>query len=274
MELGVELTFGIFAVLAIAGFLAGVVTGLAGASAATVVTPLLVSFTPIAAFTAIAISLITDVSASFFSFLTYKKNGNVNIKDGIPLTIAACIGSVIGTALSTYIGDSLGALGGFMTFILGLNFLRKGFTLRKNMKAGIVPEEKPKSKLSEYNPVVLSSVLGVILGLVCGIVGAGGGLMILFVLTTVLNYDTKMAIGTSVLIMTFTALTGGIAHFFHMSGVNFVALGLAMVITSFFAIIGAKVSAAFANKTSEDILLIIVGATFTILTMLMIISKL
>ncbi len=274
MELGFELTFSIIVLLAIAGFLAGVVTGLAGASAATVVTPLLVSFSPIAAFTAIAISLITDVAASFFSFLTYKKNGNINIKDGIPLTIAACIGSVIGSWLSTFMGENLATLGGFMTFALGINFLRKGLTMRKNTLAGIVPEEKPKSKLSEYNPLVTSSVLGIILGIVCGMIGAGGGLMILFVLTAVLNYDTKMAIGTSVLIMTFTALTGGLAHFVHMTDVNWFALSVGMLITSFFAVIGAKVSAAFANKTAEHTLLIIVGLTFTVLIGMMLISKL
>ncbi len=274
MELGFELSFGIIALLAIAGFLAGVVTGLAGASAATVVTPLLVSFSPIAAYTAIAISLITDVSASFFSFLTYKKNGNINIKDGIPLTLAACVGSVLGSWLSTFMGDGLATLGGFVTFALGINFLRKGLTLRKNTLAGIVPEEKPKSKLAELNPILTSAVLGVILGLVCGIVGAGGGLMILFVLTAVLGYDTKMAIGTSVLIMTFTALTGGLAHFVHMTDVNWIALGLAMLITSVFAIIGAKAAAAFANKTAEHTLLIIVGVTFTVLIGMMLISKL
>jgi uncharacterized membrane protein YfcA len=43
--------------------------------------------------------------------------------------------------------------------------------------------------------------------------GAGGGMMMLFVLTTFLSYQMHMAVGTSVFIMTFTALTGGISHF-------------------------------------------------------------
>ncbi len=268
--LGLE--FNSVLLLIIAGFGAGVVTGLAGASASTIVTPLLVTFTPISAYVAITISLITDVFASFFSFLTYNKNGNININDGKFLSITACIGAFIGSYLSSLVNtQSLGNMGGAMTFFLGLNFLRKGYLLHKNPNAK--KEVKP-SKLSEYNPILTSSVLGLALGIVCGFVGAGGGLMILQVLTFVLKYDTKTAIGTSVLIMTFTALTGGVSHFLHMENVNVLYLSIGISITSISAIIGAKVSAAFANKTTEDVLLMIVGATFIITTSLMIIVNL
>lgn len=271
------LKFGNFVLLIVAGFGAGIVTGLAGASAATVVTPLLVSFSPISAYVAIAVSLITDVFASFFSFLTYKKNGNINMKDGIALTITACIGAFLGSYLSSFFNnEALGGVGGFMTFLLGLKFLRDGLRMRKNAKNGIVQKkEKKVSKISQLdiNPMVLSSVLGLFLGLVCGIVGAGGGLMILFVLTGVLNYDMKTAIGTSVLIMTFTALIGGVSHFFHMGSVNVLLLAMAMAITSASAVVGAKVAAKFANKTEEDILLTIVGSTFTVISVLMLLQK-
>ncbi len=259
--------------LLVAGFGAGIVTGLAGASAATVVTPLLVTFSPIAAYTAITFSLITDVFASFFSFLTYKKNGNINIKDGVYLTITASIGSVLGSWFSNDL-EGLGWIGGLATFLLGLNFLRKGITLRKNLADPdyVKPEPKP-SPLSKYNPIFVSSILGLILGLICGIVGAGGGLMILYVLTSVLNYDTKTAIGTSVLIMTFTALTGGLSHLYVLGTENIVIILTGIGITSIAGVIGAKVGAAFANKTTEDILLTMVGAIFTILTLLMVIFK-
>ncbi len=266
-----------FILLAIAGAGAGIVTGLAGASAATIVNPLLFAFSTVNPYIAVAIALFTDVFASFFSFLTYKKNGNINMKDGVYLTITACIGSILGSFLSSYFNPTvLGVFGSAMTFILGVNFLRKGLKLRNNPVDTTYEEEKPKSKLSEMNPIITSSILGIVLGLVCGIVGAGGGLMILFVLTTVLNYDTKTAIGTSVLIMTFTALSGGVAHIppiMKMEDVNMVVLTGAISVTSIFGVIGAKVSAAYANKTTEDVLMIIVGTTFTVLTLLTAINK-
>ena len=52
------------------------------------------------------------------------------------------------------------------------------------------------------------------IGFICGFVGAGGGMMLLLVLTSVLGYELKTAVGTSVFIMTFTALTGAISHFY------------------------------------------------------------
>ena len=49
---------------------------------------------------------------------------------------------------------------------------------------------------------------------ICGFIGAGGGMMMLLILTSVLGYELKTAVGTSVFIMTFTALTGAVSRFF------------------------------------------------------------
>ncbi len=258
-----EITVAILILLTIAGVGAGLVTGLAGVSAAVVVTPLLVTFSDIDPYAAIAIALITDVFASFFSYLTYRKNGNINLRDGIYLTIAACIGAFLGSYISKFMGDGLGVLGKVMTFILGINFFCKGLKLRKSPEKNVT---KSHNKISKFNPILISSILGIFIGLVCGIVGAGGGLMILFVLTTALNYDTKVAIGTSVLIMTFTALTGGVSHIAHMEVNNYKMLFGAIAVTSSTSIVGAKIGATFANRTSEDKLLMIVGAIFIVLT--------
>ena len=51
------------------------------------------------------------------------------------------------------------------------------------------------------------------IGFYCGFMGLGGGMMMLFILTFVLGYDLKTAVGTSVFVMTFTALTGAALPF-------------------------------------------------------------
>ena len=249
--------------LIIAGLGAGIVTGLAGASAATIVTPLLVTFSSISAYAAITVSLIADVFASFFSFMTYRKHGNVDMKHGITLTIFACLGAFIGSYIASTIPDAtLGSSSGMVTLMLGLNFVYKSF---KAKKKGVA---KPKRRFEEHQGIA-SAILGSLIGLICGIVGAGGGIMILMILTSVLGYDTKVAIGTSVLIMTFTALTGGVSHFIHLSAIPW----MEFAITSVFAVIGAKLAAKFANVASEEVLLRIVGITFTTLAIVMIIQK-
>ena len=70
-------------------------------------------------------------------------------------------------------------------------------------------------------------------------------MMMLLILTSVLGYELKTAVGTSVFIMTFTALTGAISHF-SISG----ALPdlTALVLCVFFTLLGALLSANLRTK--------------------------
>lgn len=61
--------------------------------------------------------------------------------------------------------------------------------------------------------MIKSIICGIIVGFICGFIGAGGGMMMLLLLTSVMGYELKTAVGTSVFIMTFTALTGSVSHF-------------------------------------------------------------
>ena len=61
---------------------------------------------------------------------------------------------------------------------------------------------------------------GILISLLCGIpigfgtwlIGTGGGMMMLIVLTVFFEMELKTAVGTSTFIMTFTALIGTISH--------------------------------------------------------------
>ena len=70
--------------------------------------------------------------------------------------------------------------------------------------------------------------------------------MLLLVLTSVLGYQLKIAVGTSVFIMSFTALTGAVAHIVH-GGTDLKAL----VLCSICALISSKGAAKFSNKTDN-----------------------
>lgn len=84
--------------------------------------------------------------------------------------------------------------------------------------------------------------------MICGIVGAGGGMMMLLVLVVVLGYEIKTAVGTSVFIMTFTALTGALSHFAIGGGITDWSILVMCVLAT---LIFAMVTARFANKASE-----------------------
>ena len=64
----------------IGGLGAGIGTGLAGLSAAAVISPMLITFLGMPAYQAVGIALASDVLASAVSAYTYGKNKNLDIK--------------------------------------------------------------------------------------------------------------------------------------------------------------------------------------------------
>ena len=88
-------------------------------------------------------------------------------------------------------------------------------------------------------------------------------MMMLLILTTVLGYELKTAVGTSVFIMTFTALTGAISHF-SIGGLPDILVWVLCVV---FTLVWARIAAVFANKAAPrtlnratGVVLVVLGA--------------
>lgn len=237
-----------------AGMGAGLGTGFAGMSAAAVITPVLVTFLGIEPYTAVGIALASDVLASAVSAYTYGKNKNLDIKNGLVMMCAVLTFTVVGSFVSSLLPPAtMGNFSVFMTLLLGIKFIVKPvMTTKEDMSSGSI-----KSK------IIKSIICGSIVGFICGFVGAGGGMMMLLLLTSIMGYELKTAVGTSVFIMTFTALTGSISHFAMGSLPEVLPLVLCVV----FTLIWARIAAKFANKASPivlnratGIILVILGA--------------
>ena len=88
-------------------------------------------------------------------------------------------------------------------------------------------------------------------------------MMMLLILTSVLGYELKTAVGTSVFIMTFTALTGALSHFAIGGTPDLVVLILCMVSTLIFdrvaAVLANKAPAKLLNQAT-GVILVILGA--------------
>ena len=139
----------------------------------------------------------------------------------------------------------------FMTLLLGIKFIVKPvMTTKEQMEA-----------VSRKRRIIGSILAGSLVGFVCGFVGAGGGMMLLLILTSVLGYELKTAVGTSVFIMTFTALTGAISHFSFGSLPDIPIMIMCIVFTLIFA----RVAALFANKAKPETLNRATGAVLVIL---------
>ena len=74
--------------------------------------------------------------------------------------------------------------------------------------------------------------------------------MMLLILTSVLGYELKTAVGTSVFIMTFTALTGAVSHVV----IGGLPDGTVWVLCILFTLLWARIAAVFANKADAKTL--------------------
>ena len=81
----------------LAGLGAGIVTGLAGLSAAVIITPLLVGVCGWDGYDAVTVALASDVLASLLTSYTYARNRNIDIKRGLLVGVIALIGTAIGS---------------------------------------------------------------------------------------------------------------------------------------------------------------------------------
>lgn len=235
-----------------AGMGAGLGTGFAGMSAAAVITPMLVTFLGMEPYAAVGIALASDVLASAVSAYTYGKNKNLDVKNGLVMMATVLVFTVVGSLVSKLVPSA--TMGGFsvvMTMFLGVKFIVRPVMTTKESMAAVPMRAR----------IVRSVLCGAVVGFICGFVGAGGGMMMLLLLTSVLGYELKTAVGTSVFIMAFTALTGAVSHFAIGGAPSWWLLALCVV----FTLIWARIAARIANRAQPKTLNRVTGVILVVL---------
>lgn len=249
-----------FIVCFVAGIGAGLGTGFAGMSAAAVISPMLITFLNMPAYEAVGIALASDVLASAISAYTYGKNKNLDIRNGLVMMVTVLLMTLFGSWVASIVPNrTMGTFSVFMTFMLGVKFIVKPvMTTREAMQA-----VDPKTRFRQ------SVLCGIMIGFICGFIGAGGGMMMLLVLTSVLGYELKTAVGTSVFIMAFTAFTGSMSHF----AIGGMPDTWSLIFCVLSTLLWARIAARFANKASAitlnratGLVLVILGAVIMFVT--------
>ena len=241
-----------------AGMGAGLGTGFAGMSAAAVISPMLITFLHMDPYMAVGIALSSDVLASAVSAYTYGKNKNLDIRNGLIMMVSVLTFTVIGSYIASLVPSrTMGSFSVFMTFLLGVKFIVRPVMTTKEAMQGVSPRKR----------AVQSLVCGCLIGFICGFVGAGGGMMMLLILTSVLGYELKTAVGTSVFIMTFTALTGAVSHFTIGGAPDWTVFALCVV----FTLLWARIAAVFANRATPKTLNRATGVILVVLGLVVLI---
>ena len=245
-----------------AGMGAGLGTGFAGMSAAAVISPMLITFLDVDPYMAVGIALASDVLASAVSAYVYGKNKNLDIKNGLIMMVSVLIFTVVGSYISSLVpSTTMGNFSVFMTFLLGIRFIVKPVMTTKEAMQGVAAGKR----------ALQSVICGIAIGFICGFIGAGGGMMMLLILTSVLGYELKTAVGTSVFIMAFTAFTGAASHF-AIGGMPDITVFVLCVI---FTLVWARIAAVIANKAAPKtlnrmtgVILVMLGIVVMLFSML------
>ena len=246
----------------IASLGAGIGTGLAGLSAATVMVPILIVLCPsfsgeTGAYQATAIALASDILGSAVTAYTYAEHKNIDLKRGWIMLVCILCMCTVGSYAAFRVGNVvLGSFTLFLTFCIGIRFLVKPDSSR---------EDRPdKGQPLDLKGVLISLFFGITIGFGTGFVGTGGGMMMLVVFTMFLGMELKTAVGTSTFIMTFTALIASVSHILIHPAILFEKWPV-MIICITTATAASLISARFANRVSSRTVGLTTGIVLTLL---------
>jgi hypothetical protein len=244
-------------VFLLAGFATGIITGLVGASAIVIFVPIILLFLNYSIFALIGVSLTVDVFVSLLAILTYRKFHHIDFRTGFYLSIPAIVGAVLGSFISESLpsGNLLG-ITSLLTAFTGIMLFRR----KVNTKEVCTSKDCSKSKFT------IAMILAFVVGLLGGGLGSAGGICIFLLLVFFLNFETHLAIGTSIFVMFFVALSGAISHIHRVNAMGFHWILLLYAVIG--GIIGAIFSSRLSNIISEKKLNKMVGVILFILGIL------
>lgn len=186
----------ILAVVVLLATLVGLSLGLLGGGGSILTVPLLTYVAGMDAKEAIAASLFVVGTTSVVSTIAHARRGNVQWRTGLIFGVASMVGAFLG-----------GLLGGFIpSTILMVAFALMMLATATAMLRG----RKKKADTGEKKALPLGKILaeGLGVGLVTGLVGAGGGFLVVPALALLGGLPMPIAVGTSLLVISMKSFAG------------------------------------------------------------------
>ena len=195
----------------LAGLIIGVSLGLIGGGGSILTVPVFAYLFHLDSVTSTAYSLFIVGAASLVGSIGYMRKGLVSYKTalifGFPALLAVFLTRLF---IVPAIPDVISLLGfslGKDTFIMSLFAL-----LMLAASYSMIRPKKTIQDLEEYRPQIFNYPMifaeGLVVGGLTGLVGAGGGFLIIPALVVLSKLPMKMAVGTSLLIISFKSLFG------------------------------------------------------------------
>lgn len=231
----------------ISALLMGATLGLIGGGGSILTVPILVYLFQIPPVLATAYSLFIVGLTSIFGILGYLKKGLVNFKVGILFSIPSFIGVFTARKfIVPAIPNELLHIGNFtlnkdtaILIFFSIMMIVASISMIKKKKEVEKSEEKD---VSETKRIMFILFEGLVVGILTGIIGAGGGFLVIPVLVMFAKLDMKEAIATSLLIISIKSLFGFLGDLGNGQAINWAFLMGFSVFTIGGALLGSYMS--------------------------------
>ncbi len=189
------------------GSLIGFSLGLLGGGGSILTVPILVYIIGEDVHSATGTSLAIVSVSALIGAIAHVRSGNVQIKSGLIFGAASMIGTIPGVWLNRLVaGKVILLFFGLLMIVLGVGMLRNKTTHQSFSSAGAPFEVFAWKRLIGF------LALGFAVGLLTGFFGVGGGFLIVPALVLAGHLPTHKAVGTSLLVIVMTSVSGFLGH--------------------------------------------------------------
>lgn len=235
----------------LAAVLMGMILGIIGGGGSILTVPILVYLMSVPAGTATGYSLLIVGATAAYGVVSYFRQGLVDVKASIVFAIPSIIAVYLSRAYlmpaipeSMSFGDySIMKNVAIMMFFALLMLTSSAMMLKKAYTKASSVTKTRFDKTASPN-ILLIGLEGAVVGVITGILGAGGGFLIIPALVLLMGMPMKQAVGASLFIIALKSLLGFIGDLQTGIALDFQLLGLMLVAT----FIGMTTSTKIAGK--------------------------
>lgn len=205
--------------LPIFGFLIGVVAAMTGIGGGAFIVSLLVLAYAFAPANAVGTSLTAIIFTAVAATLNYWMQKRIYYRTGLVLAITTVPGASLGAYLTTILPQKwLGIILGLMLIPIALHMITNLGSIRKKSPDAQEKTSQPKARsdsqlVRSRKIILIGAALCFLGGLASGLLGIGGGVLVVPIMTFAIGMPIHFATGTSMFTMIFTSISGVAQHY-------------------------------------------------------------
>lgn len=178
----------------------GIALGLLGGGGSILTVPLLAYVAGMEARHAIAMSLLVVGVTSAIAAITHARAGRVRWRIAVIFGLAAMAGAYTGGRIAQFIPGTVLLVAFAVIMVLA------GVAMLRGRK------DTPTTNADKPLPVARITLLGIIVGVISGLVGAGGGFLLVPALALLAGLPMPIAVGTSLVVISMQSFAGLAGH--------------------------------------------------------------